>query len=426
MVPVLVAQGCAHPRVIVTKRPAPLAEHVRAELGTIGVLPGRVTTRSNYEQHEKTGSSGSGDKTSGGAMAGVAVGSTGALALLPFAIVFPPMLIVAGGVFLFSTAGGAAIGASQEAPSSDHAESMREAERVLGDALGLKRAQADLHRHVMKAARSLPSFDLVSLDHGGPSAHGEAVNLRVYGEGGFDTLLLANVDEVTVTAEEGANPILAIDVVVTSTLLSAAHGGPIDERTYTCRAGKRSARAWRVPDDRLFRDAVSRCYDKVADRIIEELFLVYVPPDGSMSGLGGRAFAQVDLEVGPPTFRWKPLPAGDNHGAMPQDAGLHPHDVTYDLRVWRAEDGFPGDLVYERTALPEAAHTLELPLEPSTPYFWTVRARFQLKGRTRVTPWAVTQDRHGYSPGRLDRVTNDFYYRFTAPPAPDAIARPSP
>ncbi len=110
---------------------------------------------------------------------------------------------------------------------------------------------------------------------------------------------------------------------------------------------------------------------------------------------------------------------------MRQDPGPHPHDVTYDLRVWRAEDGFPGELVYERTALPEPVHLIEHPLEPSTPYFWTVRARFQLGGRTRVTPWAVTQDRQVYSPDRLDRVTNDFYYRFTAPPVPDVIASPA-
>ncbi len=424
--PVLVVQGCAPQRVLVTNRPAPLAEHVRAELGTVGVLPGRVTARSNYRQHEAAVSSGSGDGTSGGAIAGAAVGSTGALALLPLAIIFPPMLIVAGGVFLFSTAGGAAVGASQAVPSPDRTESKQEAERAIGDALGLNRAQADLHQRLMAAGRDLPSFDLVSLEPGEPSVFGEALDLQVFAEGGFETLLLANVDEVTVSAEEGANPVLAIDVVVTSTLLSAAQGGPIDTRTFGCRAGKRPARAWRVHDDRFSRRAVSRCYDKIADRIIEELFLVYEPPDGPLSTFGGRAFARVDLESDSPTFTWRAVPLADSRGAESQDEVIRSEHVTYDLRIWRAEDGFPGDLIYQRTSLPESSHTVGRTLDPSTLYFWTVRARFQLNGRTRVTPWAVTQDRQGYSPDRLDRVTNDFYYRFTTPPAADAIPSPDP
>lgn len=419
--PVLMAQGCAPQRVIVTYRPAPLAEHVRAELGTIGVLPGRLAARSNYEQHEPMASLGPGDNTSGGAIAGAAVGSTGAAALLPFAIIFPPMLIVAGGVFLAATAGGAVVGASREAPSPDHAGAVTEAKRAMGDALALERAQADLHQRLMTAAQGLASFDLVSLEEGELSVHGGAVDLQVFAEGGFESLLLANVDEVTVSAEEGPNPVLAIDVVVTSTLLSAGRGGPIDERTFTCRAGKRPARAWRVNGLRSLRDAVARCYDKVAARIIEELFLVHVEPDGSMSGFGGRAFTRVDLEGGRPRFTWAPLPVGDRRGAAPEDERIRLQGVTYDLRIWRAEDGFPGELVYQREALPEPSHTLEYPLAPSTLYFWTVRARFQLNGRTRVTPWAVTQERHGYSPDRLDRVTNDFYYRFTTPPPPDAI-----
>ncbi len=422
VIPGLVAPGCAHQGVIVTNRPAPLAEHVRAELGTIGVLPGRVSARSNYQQQEATASSGSGGRTTEGAIAGAAVGSTGALALLPIAIVFPPMLIVAGGVFLFSTAGGAAVGASQEVPSQDQAESANKTERVIEDALGLKRAQIDLHQRLMEASRGLPTVGLISLDEDEPSVYGETIDLQVFAEGGFETLLLANVDEVTVIADEGTNPILALDVVVTSTLLSVARGGPIDERTFACRAGKRSARAWRVQDHRLFRDAISRCYDKVADRIIEELFLVYVPPDGSMSSFGGSAFTRVDFEGRRLRLAWKPLSVGDSHGAITREASLQPHDVTYDLRVWRAEDGFPGTLVYQRTALPEPLHIVERPLKPSSDYFWTVRARFQVNGRTRVTPWAVTQDRHGYSPDRLDRVTNDFYYRLTIPTSPDGLA----
>jgi hypothetical protein len=45
-------------------------------------------------------------------------------------------------------------------------------------------------------------------------------------------------------------------------------------------------------------------------------------------------------------------------------------------------------------------HTLETPLEPSSLYFWTVRARFELGGQVKVTDWGVS------------RVPHPSYYRF--------------
>ena len=43
--------------------------------------------------------------------------------------------------------------------------------------------------------------------------------------------------------------------------------------------------------------------------------------------------------------------------------------VTYDLKILRAEDDYPIELIYARQGLPDPSHSIEEPLEPSTKYF---------------------------------------------------------
>jgi hypothetical protein len=83
-----------------------------------------------------------------------------------------------------------------------------------------------------------------------------------------------------------------------------------------------------------------------------------------------------------PTLRWEPLRDDPDRRV-----------IGYDLRVWRAASNWPPGrpdraLVYRRDALPDAAHQLETALEPRTEYVWTVRARVEIDGATRVTEWS--------------------------------------
>ncbi len=99
----------------------------------------------------------------------------------------------------------------------------------------------------------------------------------------------------------------------------------------------------------------------------------------------GVVFAEVNSRQ--PTLRWEGFPTQGDREADTQGLLGRIRNVTYDLRVFRAERGFPTGPIYTRRGLPAPSHTLETPLEPSTEYFWTVRARFALDGRTRLTPW---------------------------------------
>ncbi len=101
----------------------------------------------------------------------------------------------------------------------------------------------------------------------------------------------------------------------------------------------------------------------------------------------GPRVAFVEVDSRQPTLRWEAFPTDDDRKTDQEGQLAKINNVTYDLRIFRARRGFPAEPIYTRIGLPEPWHTLDSPLEPSTEYFWTVRARFELDGRPRVTPW---------------------------------------
>ncbi len=348
-------------------------------------------------------------------MIGASIGGKGMTALLPYSALFPPLLIAAGAILLVSTVTGAIVGTVYDGKTADTNMSSEEAEATFEAMAADVRVQDDLLDQVQSAGRGVLSHELVSLKGYGPSDPDEEIGYRVLAESGIQTLLLVHVDTVTLTVEESHDPELALDLSVSSRLLRTADGTQLDQRVFRCRAGRGKVSEWSTEEDESFLVGLSRCHKKVANRLVEEIFLVYEPPQDVGWEFGGHHFATVAEGTLRPTLEWGefPEPTRREPGAPGTMGGIA--DVTYDLRMWRAEDDFPGELAYAREALPTPFHHIEEPLDPSTMYFWTVRARFELDGQVRVTPWAVTQKRRGYSPGKLDRVSNDFYYRLTTP-----------
>jgi hypothetical protein len=104
-----------------------------------------------------------------------------------------------------------------------------------------------------------------------------------------------------------------------------------------------------------------------------------------------------------PTLKWQPstLMAGDHTISS----------MRYDLAIWKAINPYHADsdsfsdarfsrgnvwvsvdaleIAYERQDLTETSHTVETALEPGTEYAWSVRARFDLNGETRVSEWSL-------------------------------------
>lgn len=99
--------------------------------------------------------------------------------------------------------------------------------------------------------------------------------------------------------------------------------------------------------------------------------------------------ASVEVDSLQPTLRWEAFPRPQDREADREGHLSRIRSVTYDLRIWRATNAYPAELIYAREGFPEPSHRVEVPLERSTEYFWTVRARFELDGDVRVTGWGL-------------------------------------
>ena len=106
-----------------------------------------------------------------------------------------------------------------------------------------------------------------------------------------------------------------------------------------------------------------------------------------------------------PTFQWERFPREADLKRAPEEMA-RAKNITYDLVLTRESDLFPTEAVYRREGLTENTHDLETPLMPDTRYFWTVRARFELDGRRRVTEWG------SYRYEASDRFTSPSYFSY--------------
>ena len=89
-----------------------------------------------------------------------------------------------------------------------------------------------------------------------------------------------------------------------------------------------------------------------------------------------------------PFLRWETFPP---EGMWSDAAGINNiKDITYDLNMWLSEDDYPSSLVYSKRGLPGPQHKMEEPLLPCARYFWTVRARFLVDGKERVSEWGIS------------------------------------
>jgi len=92
-------------------------------------------------------------------------------------------------------------------------------------------------------------------------------------------------------------------------------------------------------------------------------YRVAIPSTPKSHGFN-NGFSKVDTLQ--PTLRWK------LSSAQPSTA-----DISYDLVICRATNvtglGCPNDVVYNRTGLKEAQHTIEQPLNANAIYFWSIK-----------------------------------------------------
>jgi hypothetical protein len=147
-----------------------------------------------------------------------------------------------------------------------------------------------------------------------------------------------------------------------------------------------------------------------------------VGPGASSSAPGTLIYETTDSSQ--PTLKWESFPGAADRNLDPDLSLARIANLGYDLRIWREENGWPAELVYEREGLPAPEHRVERPLAPAAKFCWSIRARFELDGRARVSRWGFAQfpstawygtSREALAAGRVDQIPGPNYYRFQTP-----------
>jgi len=124
----------------------------------------------------------------------------------------------------------------------------------------------------------------------------------------------------------------------------------------------------------------------------------------------------VEVDTLKPTFRWHPLAI--RVGPPKDQDSAQIDNITYELRIWRTVSSDDGKLVYQRQKLTTTEHRLEQALDYGTRHYWSVRAHFDIDGKTRTTEWTMA----GYLL-RSDSVPNNSCLRFKTPDGPNTTSK---
>jgi len=182
----------------------------------------------------------------------------------------------------------------------------------------------------------------------------------------------------------------------------------IYNRSYGFVSDKRLFREWGAENGTALRHALEAGFEQIAERIVEDLLIVYpLMPGFAFTSPGRRNYvvepvnppAHQYLYTGSarasptdslePTFRWREFPGGKVLNADFQGKLRWLSALRYDLRVYRLDElRGKAHIVLERNNIQDTELKLAQPLTPGTEYVWSVRARFTLNSAERISRWS--------------------------------------
>ncbi len=136
-------------------------------------------------------------------------------------------------------------------------------------------------------------------------------------------------------------------------------------------------------------------------------------PEISSIALMGESWSHVDSLT--PTFRW-------------ESSAKYP--CTYDFAIWDKGEKVTDNSgvgtktttyyrppIYYKESIVQTEHTVEIPLAPSTVYYWSVRIRIRKDNQDKVSSWATYnyQERGGATSGGSTGM--NYLFEFITPKA---------
>lgn len=319
-----------------------------------------------------------------------------------------------------------------EAPGAAQAAAQ---EARLNSAFEVREVQQSVRKGIEDAALAA-GVRLVILPEEITRAMATARDYRPLAASGIDTVLETTLTQAG-TSGYGINSPSTLYMLVHVRLVDAASNAEKYSADYRHEGRRLDLEGWSKDQARPLLEELVRGYRSLGSHIYDNIFALYPYPDRSMHSAGGmlstayglaplypptrgqlttiddfisRRFEWYETDNLRPILRWEAFPRISDIAAAPEDM-VRVRNVRYDLLLAREENLAPGDVIYRREGLPSTEHALEINLQADTRYFWTVRARFDLDGRTRLTEWGSTHF------SVRDRITapSRSSYRFRTP-----------
>lgn len=302
---------------------------------------------------------------------------------------------------------GAVVGAVA-APSAKEVDANK---AKLTAALEAKMIQEALRDKVVAAAIANRGQQVTAAS-GTPQAAAQPADYRSFAQDGIDTVLEVAMTKIATTGS-GINPPLALSLEARSRLIRTSDNRVIFSADYVFFGGKMTLSEWSANQGERFVRALNTGFETLGSHIYDNAFLLYPFPSRIAEGNAGTLLPSGAFGLLPiyptakgvlakddflsdrytkvdsvqPTLHWQSFPRPSDVESAPGDMG-RVKNVRYDLVIAREYNWAPSEIVYRGVGLPSNEQRIENLLLPGVRYFWSVRARFDLDGRERVTEWA--------------------------------------
>ncbi len=323
-----------------------------------------------------------------------------------------------------------AVGGAAGAAAAPSAGKVQQSEQLLSDVMQPATIQDSLSRHVAGLALAWGE-NLVSPATDKTELARRKQDYTLLADQGVDTVMEVALTRAG-TRGRGIDAPVQLYMETQVRLVRTADNSELFSTDYEYQGRRLKLADWTANQGKALLRGLEDGYETLGSHIYESVFLLFPFPDrgahsagplaaafglapispetrGQLSGdvLFGDMFEWVTVDGLHPALSWQAFPRESDLARTPELAGRI-SKVRYDLLIAREHNLAPAGIVYRRDGLPGTTHAVQGGLQPGARYFWTVRARFELDGRDRVTEWASTHYQ------ALNRMTSPspFSYRF--------------
>lgn len=376
---------------------SPIPEDTRKNCQYVAVIPAGFTPSTNLLTFAKGRDTGARKGASSGALEGLAHS-------WPWAFGGPFAFIISIYVSVGAIAGGVE-GAINAIPAEEAAKIEASVNGVLPE-MDMQNAMAE---NIVSRGMELTSYRFVSLKGRGPSTPDAKPDFASITREGNDLALEVGVLEFGFHGGSGRDPLLSFYMNVRVRAFRVSDGAELYADTFKYMSRERKFSEWAEKGALRLREALETGCAEIVDAAIEKMFLLYETKIDSIWSLAPHCMLeplyppQEDFGLFPaqlifseidtlqPTLEWETFPRDEDRKADSVGILGRINEVAYELKVWKGKDGAPEELLYRRSGLPVPEHTIEVPLQPGTEYFWAVRAHFKFDGQERLTKWSCSR-----------------------------------